>query len=234
MGIRGASILLSNGKKISVESSDDEFTGDLSVKDQKTLARELIREIRKKFDGPVELARGARIVMYESANSARWSPSFWSYLFRPSVTKYTEVYVDPSDEKNEAAIRMMESGAVLLYGSAPDSFVPERFFLEKLPQVLKNHAGDFASVRGIFRVEIGEGDGKETWFVQMPEGKSSKKPPTAVSDCTITLSESAARKALKGDFSPLSYVFDLPSLSGNQELAKQFGWLLKKYRSELI
>lgn len=234
MGIRGASILLSNGKKISVESSDDEFTGDLSLKDQKTLARELIREIRKKFDGPVELARGARIVMYESANSARWSPSFWSYLFRPSVTKYTEVTVDPTEQKNPAAARLMESGAILLYGSAPNAFVPERFFLEKLPNVLKNHAGDFNSVRGIFRIDIGEDDQKETWFVHMPEGKSSKTTPATAPDCTITLSESAARKALKGDFSPLSYVFDLPSISGNQDLAKQFGWLLKKYQSELI
>ncbi|SRR5579885_3710194 len=134
MGIRGARLELENGKTISVESEDDDFTGDLSGRDQNRLVRELKRKIRDEYDGEsVELAKGARIVMYESTNSAKWSP--------------------------------------LVLQTSPD-------------------------------------DG-------------------TIADCTISVSQSALKKVLKGDFAPTSYLLDRPEISGDQQLAKNLGWILK-------
>ncbi|HSA58345.1 MAG TPA: SCP2 sterol-binding domain-containing protein [bacterium] len=223
MGIRGASIKLSDGTQVTVESSDDDFTGELDARDRKKLVRELIRKIRDDYDGPVELARGARIVMYESADHARASlkSSFWD-LFRPGVKRYEEIYMDPS------ATRLLESGSALLYGKSPDTATPENFFTQRLPKLLKDHAGDFASLQGTFKINIeGEGGSSETWFVKFPDGIIDRAMPGVTPDCTISLSESAARKAFSGDLDPLSYVFDKPSFQGNWNLAKRLASLLK-------
>lgn len=222
MGIRGASIKLSDGTQVTVESSDDDFTGEISERDQRQLVRELIRKIG---DKPVELARGARIVMYESASGSRFSlhTSLWD-LFRPRIKKYEEIYVAPSET------RLLESGAVLLYGESPDTATPANFFIEKLPKVLKDHATEFGSLKGTFQVNIANDEGsKETWFLRLPEGRIARSLPGVTPDCTISLSDSAARKALSGDLNPLSYVFDAPTVQGDWELAKRLGNLLKAH-----
>lgn len=226
MGIRGASIELKNGKTISVESEDDAFTGDLSARDQKQLARELKRKIGDKYDGEsVELAKGAKIVMYESATGSRWTPSFWDYLFRAPITKYTEIQVDPSETS------LIESGAARLYGTkAPLPEPTDReldFFEKRLPDVIKNNKDRFADIQGTFRINVEKG---ATWVVKFPQGDiaQASKEDNIAADCTIGVSQSALKKVMNRDFAITSYLLDRPDISGDEALAKRLGWLLKE------
>ena len=229
MGIQGASIELNNGSTIKVESSGNGFTGDLSEQDEEHLIWELKKKILDEYGNEsVELAKGARIVMYESANSGRWSPSFWSYLFRPSVTKYAEMSIDP------AKTTLIESGAAHLFGTKQPLPKPSdgeaRFFEEQLPNLIKNNKARFSQIQGIFRIEMEHG---ATWILKFPRGQiiqalSDGEGNDIVADCTIRVSQSALKKVMKKDFSMTSYVLDRPEISGNEALAKHLGWLLKE------